>query len=161
MVTIDPTAPVAPPALVPLGFAGYALPLVTNVLTTFLIVVRLWHTARAADARYGGRMAGTARVAQTAVAIIVESGALYLAAQLVLVVLFALEHPAQAIVAVMAVQIYVSTLCIIPRSIHSMLKLRAMLGYRADAHRPACRPRDLQRLHHARRPCCPRRGMCS
>ncbi|KAH9899220.1 hypothetical protein C8Q73DRAFT_637871 [Cubamyces lactineus] len=124
VVTIDPTAPVAPPALVPLGFAGYALPLVTNVLSTFLIVVRLWDTARAADARYGGRMAGTARVAQTAVAIIVESGALYLAAQLVLVVLFALEHPAQAIVAVMAVQIY----GIAP----TLIVLRVALGISSD-----------------------------
>ena len=39
--------------------------------------------------------------------LIIESGALYLLIQLVYVVLFALEHPAQAIVGVMAVQIYV------------------------------------------------------
>ncbi|KAI0325174.1 hypothetical protein GY45DRAFT_1330645 [Cubamyces sp. BRFM 1775] len=124
VVTLDPTAPVAPRALVPLGFAGYALPLVTNVLTTGLIVARLWHTARSADARYGGRMVGTARAAQTAVAIIVESGALYLAAQLVLVVLFVLGHPAQAIVAVMAVQIY----GIAP----TLIVLRVALGISSD-----------------------------
>ncbi|KAI0355982.1 hypothetical protein OH77DRAFT_1495782 [Trametes cingulata] len=106
VVTLDPNAPVAPAALVPLGLAGYALPLATNVLTTALIVARLWHTAKAAEERCRGRMAGTVRAAQHAVAIIVESGLLYLAAQLVLVVLFALGHPAQAIVAVMAVQIY-------------------------------------------------------
>ncbi|KAI0654421.1 hypothetical protein C8Q70DRAFT_1087524 [Cubamyces menziesii] len=124
VVTLDPTAPVAPPALVPLGFAGYSLPLVTNVLTTLFIVIRLLHTARAADARYGGRMVGTARAAQTAVAIIVESGALYLAAQLVLVVLFVLGHPAQAIVAVMAVQIY----GIAP----TLIVLRVALGISSD-----------------------------
>lgn len=107
VVTLDPNAPVAPAALVPLGLAGYALPLATNVLTTALIVARLWHTAHAADERCRGRLAGTARAAQHAVAIIVESGLLYLVAQLVLVVLFALGHPAQAVVAVMAVQIYV------------------------------------------------------
>ncbi|KAL1949043.1 hypothetical protein VTO73DRAFT_10849 [Trametes versicolor] len=106
VVTFDPNAPVAPAALVPLGLAGYALPLATNVLTTMLIVARLWHTAHAADERCRGRLAGTARAAQHAVAIIVESGMLYLAAQLVLVVLFALGHPAQAVVAVMAVQFY-------------------------------------------------------
>ncbi|OJT08835.1 hypothetical protein TRAPUB_262 [Trametes pubescens] len=106
VVTLNPDAPVAPAALVPLGLAGYALPLATNVLTTTLIVARLWHTAHAADERCRGRLAGTARAAQHAVAIIVESGLLYLVAQLVLVVLFALEHPAQAVVAVMAVQIY-------------------------------------------------------
>lgn len=107
VLTLDPNAPIAPPALVPLGLAGYALPLATNVLTTALIVARLWHTASTAEARCRGRMAGTVRAAQHAVAIIVESGLLYLAAQLVLVVLFALSHPAQAVVAVMAVQIYV------------------------------------------------------
>ncbi|KAH9852244.1 hypothetical protein C2E23DRAFT_921780 [Lenzites betulinus] len=106
VLTLDPNAPIAPPALVPLGLAGYALPLATNVLTTALIVARLWHTASTAEARCRGRMAGTVRAAQHAVAIIVESGLLYLAAQLVLVVLFALSHPAQAVVAVMAVQIY-------------------------------------------------------
>ncbi|OSC97754.1 hypothetical protein PYCCODRAFT_1418815 [Trametes coccinea BRFM310] len=124
VLTIDPNAPVAPPALVPLGLAGYALPLATNVLTTALIVARLWHTARAAEARCRGRMAGTVRVAKAAVAIIVESGALYLAAQLVLVVLFALEHPAQAVVAVMAVQIY----GIAP----TLIVLRVALGISSD-----------------------------
>ncbi|KAI0676374.1 hypothetical protein C8Q78DRAFT_987045 [Trametes maxima] len=106
VVTLDPTSPVAPAALIPLGLAGYALPLATNVLATALIVARLWHTARAAEERCRGRLAGTVRAAQHAVAIIVESGLLYLAAQLILVALFALGHPAQAIVAVAAVQIY-------------------------------------------------------
>ncbi|KAL7277248.1 hypothetical protein ACG7TL_009101 [Trametes sanguinea] len=124
VLTIDPNAPVAPPAIVPLGLAGYALPLATNILTTALIVARLWHTARAAEARCRGRMAGTVRVAKAAVAIIVESGALYLAAQLVLVVLFALEHPAQAVVAVMAVQIY----GIAP----TLIVLRVALGISSD-----------------------------
>ena len=38
---------------------------------------------------------------------VVESGALYLAVQLVFVILIALDHPAQNIISVMAVQIYV------------------------------------------------------
>lgn len=49
--------------------------------------------------------------------IIVESGALYLVTQLIFVVLFAIKHPAQAIVAVMAVQIYV---CIQMYSVHAL-----------------------------------------
>lgn len=72
-------------------------------------MARLLVTARRVK-RYGddehGKAATTAR---RAVAIIVESGALYLAAQLAYVVLFALGHPAEAIIAVIAVQIYVST----------------------------------------------------
>jgi hypothetical protein len=42
-----------------------------------------------------------------AIDIVVESGMVYLAVQLVFVVLFAIRHPAQGIVAVIAVQIYV------------------------------------------------------
>ncbi|KAI0763428.1 hypothetical protein BD413DRAFT_606621 [Trametes elegans] len=104
--TLDPHAPVAPAALVPLGIAGYALPLATNALASALIVARLCAAAHEERARCRGRLAGTVRAAQHAAAIIVESGLLYLAAQAVLVALFARGHPAQAVVAVIAVQIY-------------------------------------------------------
>ena len=106
---MNPTSPTPPAAIVPLGLAGYILPLATNAAATGLIVARLVVTARRVK-RYGddehGKAATTAR---RAVAIIVESGALYLATQLAYVVLFALGHPAEAIVAVIAVQIYVSS----------------------------------------------------
>ena len=110
VLSLTPTAPVPPAAIVPLGTAGYVLPLATNAMATVLIVVRLWLTARGAEQRVGTRMRGTVRAAQRAVAIIVESGLLYLVTQLVFVVLFALGHPAQAILAVVAVQVYVSSL---------------------------------------------------
>lgn len=108
ILTLSPTSPVPPAAIVPLGTAGYALPLATNVMVTALIVTKLWLTARGAEKRVGTRMRGTARAAQRAVAIIVESGLLYLVTQAAFVVLFALAHPAQAILAVTAVQVYVS-----------------------------------------------------
>ena len=108
VVTMDPTAPVPPPALVPLGIAGYALPLATNFMATALIAGKLYMSARRAEKRVGTVMSGTMRAAQRAVEIIVESGLLYLVTQVVFVVLFALGHPAQAILAVIAVQIYVS-----------------------------------------------------
>ena len=44
---------------------------------------------------------------RAAIDIVVESGMVYLAVQLVFVVLFAMRHPAQGIVGVIAVQIYV------------------------------------------------------
>ena len=44
---------------------------------------------------------------RAAIDIVIESGALYLAVQLVFVVLFAIHHPAQGIVCVIAVQVYV------------------------------------------------------
>ncbi|KAI0918347.1 hypothetical protein AcW1_009748 [Taiwanofungus camphoratus] len=104
LLSIDPSAPVAPAQVVPLGIAGYALPLCTNVLVTALIVVRIWYASlKIPDA---GLSLGTRRTTRHAMSIVVESGALYLAVQLVFVVLFSIKHPAQAIVAVMAVQIY-------------------------------------------------------
>ena len=45
MVT-DPSAPSAPAAVVPLGLAGYVLPLFTNAVATTLIVYRLLTTTR-------------------------------------------------------------------------------------------------------------------
>ncbi|KAI0703695.1 hypothetical protein C8T65DRAFT_538477, partial [Cerioporus squamosus] len=107
VITLDHTDPVAPAALVPLGIAGYALPLATNVMTTMFIVAKLWSIMRRTGA---GPVAGLYRSARTtgraAAAIIVESGVLYLVTQLIFVVLFSMAHPAQAILAVVAVQIY-------------------------------------------------------
>ena len=39
----NPTAPVAPAVLIPLGTASFALPLVTNFIITFLIVGRIYY----------------------------------------------------------------------------------------------------------------------
>ena len=91
-MTTAPTSPSPPAAVVPLGLAGYSLPLVTNVIATGLIITKLFTTHRGtlfrrereADAR------GTAHAARRTIAIIVESGLLYLAVQLAFVALFAL-----------------------------------------------------------------------
>lgn len=101
LLTVDPTAPVAPASIVPLGIAGYSLPLCTNAIITFLIAGRIWYMSRAAT------HTSTLRTARSAINIIIESGALYLVTQMIFVVLYAVRHPAQAIIAVMAVQIYV------------------------------------------------------
>ncbi|PIL23333.1 hypothetical protein GSI_14644 [Ganoderma sinense ZZ0214-1] len=128
VLTIDPTSPVPPAALVPLGLAGYALPLATNCMATALIAGRLYASAHSAEKRVGALMSGTMRAAQRAVEIIVESGALYLAVQLVFVVLFAMGHPAQAILAVVAVQIY----GIAP----TLIVIRVALGMSSDHTTP-------------------------
>jgi hypothetical protein len=47
------------------------------------------------------------KTGRAAIDIIIESGMLYLAVQLVFVILFAIRHPAQAILARIAVQVYV------------------------------------------------------
>jgi hypothetical protein len=105
LLAINPTSPTPPPGLVPLGLAAYTLPLCTNVIVTSLIVYRIWSTSRAiSDSPLDIGQGVTHR----AMVLIIESGALYLVFQLVFVVLFAIPHPAEAILAVMAVQIYVS-----------------------------------------------------
>ncbi|KAI9570567.1 hypothetical protein HD554DRAFT_353118 [Boletus coccyginus] len=103
LVDIDPTSPTPPPSLVPLGLAGYTLPLCTNVAVTSLIVYRIWDTSRTIPDSPFKIGQGAAHRAMT---LIIESGALYLLFQLVFVVLFAIPNPAEAILAVMAVQIY-------------------------------------------------------
>ena len=106
LITINPTSPTPPPELVPLGLAGYTLPLCTNIIVTSLIVYRIWSTSRAVPDSPLDSIGSS--VTRRAMMLIIESGALYLLFQLVFVVLFAIPHPAEAILAVMTVQIYVS-----------------------------------------------------
>jgi len=102
---IDPTSPMAPPSLVPLGVAGFTLPLCANVMVTTLIAVRIWYLSpRRRRDSWGTRF--PTDTGRPAIDIVVESGMIYLAVQLVFVVLFAIRHPAQGIVGVIAVQIY-------------------------------------------------------
>ncbi|KAN0092869.1 hypothetical protein V8E55_003653 [Tylopilus felleus] len=103
LLATNPTSPTPPAALVPLGLAAYTLPLCTNVMVTSLIVYRIWHTSRAIpDSPLDIGQGATRR----AIMLIIESGALYLLFQLIFVVLVALSNAAEAILAVMAVQIY-------------------------------------------------------
>ena len=94
-----------PAAIVPLTTAGYALPLCTNVIATGLIVYKIWQASGAVNGV--APRPSMARTARAATAIVVESGVLYLVTQLVFVILVGIKHPAEAIVGVMAVQIYV------------------------------------------------------
>jgi hypothetical protein len=76
---------------------------------TTLIATRIWYLSprKVRDMRSAQFPTATGRAA---IDIVVESGMLYLAVQLVFVVLFAIRHPAQGIVGVIAVQIYVRTI---------------------------------------------------
>ncbi|KAF8875067.1 hypothetical protein BD779DRAFT_1678445 [Infundibulicybe gibba] len=107
LLGIDPSAPVPPPVLVPLGIAGYTLPLCTNAIITALIVGRIYYTSRGlkTDEVQPGYNSGHG-AAERAMSIIIESGGLYLVTQFIFVVLYGIKHPAVAIVAVAAVQIY-------------------------------------------------------
>ena len=130
LFTINPTSPAPPPQLVPLGLASYILPLCTNIIVTSLIVYRLWYASRASRAISDSPLYIPESVTRRAMMLSVESGALYLVFQLVFVVLFAIPHPAEAILAVMAVQIYVSN----PPSDSEPISKPDSPGNRSDAH---------------------------
>ena len=83
-----------------LGLPSFSLPLGTNVIVTTLIAGRIWYLSPR-DAQFP---TGTGRAA---IEIVVESGMLNLAVQLVLVTFYAIRHPATNIVGMIAVQIYV------------------------------------------------------
>ncbi|KAH9899233.1 hypothetical protein C8Q73DRAFT_815593 [Cubamyces lactineus] len=109
VATLSPASPVPPAAVVPLTTAGYVLPLCTNVMATGLLVLKIWWMTRVpADVDHG--LQRSHNLANRATAVIIESGLLYLFTQLVLVVLISIKHPAEAVVGVMAVQIYLSDL---------------------------------------------------
>lgn len=107
LLTLNPSSPIAPPVLVPLGLAGFILPLCTNFMVTSLIVYRIWRVSSNSRPYVVSNTSGNSTFLQRATMIVIESGALYFAIQFVFVVLFGLNHPAQAIVVPMAVQVYV------------------------------------------------------
>ncbi|KAI0716740.1 hypothetical protein C8Q76DRAFT_591603, partial [Earliella scabrosa] len=109
VITKDPTSPLPPPAIIPLGLATYSLPLATNVITTGLIVGKLrWmlHSTVLVGGRSTGIFQRGYGAVQRAAGIFIESGVLYLITQLILVVLFSIDHPANLIVSEIAVQVY-------------------------------------------------------
>lgn len=111
LVNIDPNAAFAPPAVYRNGLAALGIPLGTNFLVTSLIIARIWYLSK----RTPNFLPSKSIVAATAV--VVESGALLVFAQLTSCVLFVLNHPAQNIAICSTVQLYVSasllTLCIV------------------------------------------------
>ena len=105
MVDPTPTTP-TPRGLVPLGLAVFLLALGTNVIVTTLIAGRIWYLSPR-EARKMGSVKFPTGIGRAAIDIVIESGMLYLAVQLIFVILFVFRHPALCIAGVIAVQIYV------------------------------------------------------
>ena len=94
-----------PPSVGLLALSAFFLPLGTNVIVTTLICARIWYLSRKAPDMPSARFpTGTS---QAIIKIVVESGMLYLAVQIIFAVLMAIGHPAHVIVAMIAEQIYV------------------------------------------------------
>lgn len=85
------------------GMLAYSLPLCTNLMVTTLIVGRIWYMSRDATI-YGLQRSYTRKAAM----IIIESGALYFAVQLMFVVMFGLDYPVEVLAVGLAVPVYVS-----------------------------------------------------
>ncbi|KZW04459.1 hypothetical protein EXIGLDRAFT_716413 [Exidia glandulosa HHB12029] len=102
LLTIDPKAPIAPAAIVPLGTAGLSMSLVVNFLVTLLIIARIWYMDRGTGQIFGR----TRMMINSVTTMIIETGALFLVAQLCVVILYSLSNPAQAVVVPAALQIY-------------------------------------------------------
>ncbi|KAI0828630.1 hypothetical protein BC628DRAFT_83003 [Trametes gibbosa] len=153
---------VLPRAAVPLLTAGYALSLCTNVIASGLLIARIWWMSRTPLAAPRGgapvpaedhpALRSTVRLARRAIAVIVESGLIYLAVQVVLVVLVALNNNAEGIVAAIAVQLYVSGSSL-PVFMIGMVGAGWLIaratGHRADAHRHPLRARYLDGEHRS------------
>ncbi|KAJ6632219.1 hypothetical protein B0H10DRAFT_1865550 [Mycena sp. CBHHK59/15] len=103
VLSINPTAPQAPAAIVPVGTAGFSMSLCLNFIVSALIVGRIWYISRTNRLQGVSHSDGSI---QRAIGIIIESGLLFLVAQFVFVVLFSISHPAQAVVEPVATQIY-------------------------------------------------------
>ena len=77
-------------------------------MVTTLIVGRIWYKSYGISDVMPSSSTDSVR---RAMIIVAESGMLYLVTQLIFVVMFAIKHPAQAIMGVVAVQIYVRHPC--------------------------------------------------
>ena len=86
----------------------FIVKVLANAMVTALIVVRMWSLSprKRADILGANLPTGTG---WAAIVIVIESGALYLAAQIVPLILYAIRHPALGLVSSVSVQIYVRT----------------------------------------------------
>ena len=120
----------------PLGLASFILPLCTNVMVTSLIIGRIWYMSRDTSLYVVHANSGTRK----AMNIIVESGALYFVAQLVFVVTYAMQHPAEYILLLMVVPIYVSIWLLV---CGARAERFCNAGHRLDAYHHPRRPRPV------------------
>jgi len=104
-----PDAAIAPPSLVPLGTAAFAIPLCFNFMVSSLIVGRIWYKRR--QTKFALRSPRSQEpvsggLVRNAMVICIESGVLYVVVQFVLTVLFAINHPAQIMISDISTQVY-------------------------------------------------------
>jgi hypothetical protein len=84
----------------------FIVKVIANAIVTVLIVVRMWNLSprKRADIFCANLPTGTG---WAAIVIVIDSGALYLAAEIVPLILYTIRHPALGPVSSVSVQIYV------------------------------------------------------
>ena len=111
-VEIAPTSSTPQPAVQPLIFAAYILPLIANFTLTTLIASRIWWMTRGTSEYLGNTVTGRkTNAAFKAAMIVIESGVLYFVAQLIYLTVFAIGNPAEFLMSLVVVQIYVRLSC--------------------------------------------------
>jgi len=103
---IAPTAPSPPPAVQPLIFAAYILPLIVNFMLTVLIAGRIWWMTRGTNTYTVTSLTRRKNVAFKAAMIIIESGVLYFVVQLIYLTVFAVGNSSDQLMSLVAAQIY-------------------------------------------------------
>lgn len=119
--------------LVSIGKPAFALSLCVNTVVTSLIIFRIWRHFQLVKKH----LPGSQKLFLSVISIMVESGVLLFATQLVYLVLFILRHPAYDTVAGLTAVVYVSPFPKLHRIGYGYL-LRYFLGDRADPDRSAC-----------------------
>ena len=141
----NPPATALPDSIIPLVLAGGSLLLFANVLTTGLIIYRIWYTSSTLP---NVHRIVTESASRRAIMLIIESGTLYILAELFVVVVFALNSPVQTASGPVAVQIYV-------RLFPLVLSLFILLSFTRTGNRtkPHCRRRWTWHVFRTVLPC--------
>jgi hypothetical protein len=102
------TSPTLPASVVRWNSVVFIAKVCANLMVTVLIVVRMWYLSPRKRRDFLGANLSTG-TGWAAIVIVIESGVLYLVAQIIPLILYAIRHPALGLVSSMSVQIYVRT----------------------------------------------------
>ncbi|KAF8463548.1 hypothetical protein DFH94DRAFT_817779 [Russula ochroleuca] len=99
------TSPTLPASVVRWNSVVFIAKVCANLMVTVLIVVRMWYLSPRKRRDFLGANLSTG-TGWAAIVIVIESGVLYLVAQIIPLILYAIRHPALGLVSSMSVQIY-------------------------------------------------------
>ncbi|KAF8463551.1 hypothetical protein DFH94DRAFT_857376 [Russula ochroleuca] len=105
LIHANKLAPIPPASIIRWNFVVFIVKVCSNLMVTVLIVVRVWKLSPHNRRDILGANLPTG-IGWAAIVIAIESGVLYLVAQIVPLILYIIRHPAVALVSYMSVQVY-------------------------------------------------------